>query len=144
MANRLYSVLNRPRGQFARVHPDVSIAQCVQIMTSGDIGALVVMDEYNIMGIVSERDIVRNLVHKGLNANETKVGDILCARISILDINDTVEAAMQVITDTRRRHLLVAEEGNVVDILSIGDVLFYLLEDHKRTIEHLEQYIHGG
>lgn len=144
MANRLYSVLNRPRGQFARVHPDVSVSQCVQIMKSSDIGALVVMDEYNIIGIVSERDIVRNLVHEGLNANETKVGDILCARVSILDINESVEAAMQVITETRRRHLLVAEEGDVVDVLSIGDVLFYLLEDHKRTIEHLEQYIHGG
>jgi CBS domain-containing protein len=142
MANLIHSILPQPRRPIAYIHPDVSVAQCVAMMVQDNIGALVVTDDENILGIVSERDIVRALVHKGLSPVSTTVSDVLCAAITILKSSDTVEQAMEAMTYTKRRHILVSEEGKIIAILSIGDLLFNLLEDKARVIEQLENYIH--
>jgi len=142
MANLIHSILPQPRHPIAYVNPDVSVAQCVSIMVQHNIGALVVGDDENILGILSERDLVRGLVYKGLSPNKTKASDVLHADITILQSSDTVEMAMEAITYTKRRHILVAEDGKIVAILSIGDLLFNVLEDKKRVIEQLENYIH--
>ena len=142
MANLIHSILPEPRRSIVYIHPDVSVAQCVAIMVQDNIGALVVTDDDNILGIVSERDVVRALVHKGLSPASTKVSDILHADVTVLQSSDTVERAMEAITYTKRRHLLVAEDGQIIAILSIGDLLFNLLEDKARMIEQLENYIH--
>jgi len=141
MAYLLHSILPQPRRPITYVHPDVSIAQCVTMMVEDGIGALVVTDDINLLGIVSERDIVRSL-YKGLPAETTKVSDILYADVSVLTPTDTVEKAMQTITTTKRRHILVVEEDELIAIVSIGDILFKLLEDKARGIEQLENYIH--
>ena len=124
------------------VHPDISIAQCVEMMIQDNIGALVVTDDINILGIVSERDIVRSLVHKGLSAQSTRTSDIMCADVSVMSPMDTVEKAIQVITSTRRHHILVKEDDELIAIVSVGDVLFKLLEDKAQIIEQLQNYIH--
>ena len=142
MANLIYSILPEPRRPIVYIHPDVSVAQCVAIMVHDNIGALVVTDDENILGIVSERDVVRSLVHKGLSPASTTVSDILHADIAVLSTSETVERAMEEITYTKRRYLLVAEDGQIIALLSIGDLLFHLLEDKTRVIEQLENYIH--
>ncbi len=142
MANLIHSILPHPRRPITYTHPDVSVAQCVDIMVQGNIGALVVTDDDNVLGILSERDIVRSLVNKGLSPTSTKVSEIVHADITVLQSSDTVEKAMEAITYTQRRHILVAEEGKIVAILSIGDLLFNFLEENRRVIEHLEHYIH--
>ncbi len=142
MAYLLNSIIPNPRRTIAMVHPDISVAQCVAMMVQDNIGALVVTDDTNILGILSERDIVRSLVHQGLSAETTKVSDILCAEFSMLSPVDTVENAMQVMTTTRRRHILVMENGELIAIVSIGDLLFKLLADKEQVIEQLENYIH--
>lgn len=142
MANLIHSILPQPRHPIIYTHPDVSVAQCVSIMAQHNIGALMVTDDENMLGIVSERDVVRGLVNKGLSPMTTNVSDIMCADVSVLKSSDTVEKAMEVITYTKRRHILVSEEGKLIAILSIGDLLFNLLEDKKRVIEQLENYIH--
>ncbi|AHE67473.1 CBS domain-containing protein [Legionella oakridgensis] len=142
MSQLLHSILPQPRRPIVYIHPDVSVAQCVELMIQDNIGALVVTDDENLLGMVSERDIVRSLVHKGLAPQSTKVSDILHANVSVLQITDTVEKAMEVITMTKRRHILVAEEGQLVALVSIGDLLFSLLEDKARVIEELQNYIH--
>ncbi len=142
MANLIHTILPLPRRPITFIHPDVSVAQCVDIMVRDNIGALVVTDDDNILGIISERDVVRSLVSKGLSPTSTRVSEILHADITVLKSSDTVEMAMEAITYTKRRHILVAEEGKITAILSIGDLLFNLLEENKRVIEHLENYIH--
>ena len=142
MANLIHSILPQPNRPIIYTHPDVSVAQCVEIMVQHNIGALVVTDDDNLLGILSEHDIVRSLVHKGLSPSSTKASDILCADITMLKSSDTVEKAMEAITYTKRRHILVSEEGKLIAILSIGDLLFNLLEDKARVIEQLENYIH--
>ena len=111
-------------------------------MVQENIGALVVTDDENILGIISERDLVRSLINKGISAESTLVSAVMHANVSVLKSSDTVEKAMEVITYTKRRHILVSEEGRITAILSIGDLLFNLLEENKRMIEHLENYIH--
>jgi CBS domain-containing protein len=112
------------------------------MMTKQNIGALVVLDEDKIIGIVSERDIVRASIKKGFDLYKTTALDVAYSDFAVLNLNDPVELAMEVITSTKRRHVLVSEEGELVAILSIGDLLFFLLEDKTRVIEQLENYIH--
>lgn len=142
MANLIHSILPEPRRAITYIHPDVTVAQCVDTMVQENIGALVVTDDENILGIISERDLVRSLINKGLSAESTLVSAVMHANVSVLKSSDTVEKAMEVITYTKRRHILVSEEGKITAILSIGDLLFNLLEENKRMIEHLENYIH--
>lgn len=111
-------------------------------MVENDIGALVVVDDNNqLMGIVSERDVLRSCYYKGLDIETATASDVVYTNVSILSPHDAVEKAMHTITETKRRHILIREEGELLAILSIGDLLNHLLEDRARVIEHLENYI---
>lgn len=142
MSNLIYSILPNPPREIVRVHPDISIEQCVDIMIKDNIGALVVTDDDNLLGIVSERDVIRALAQDRANVLASKASDILCAAVAVLKPSDTVETAMAIMTETKRRHVLIAEKGKLIAILSIGDVLVSILGRNARTIEQLEHYIH--
>ena len=143
MAHLIYSVLPNPRRAIVFINPQLTVAECVELMTAKDIGALVVRDNAKLSGMVTERDIVRACLRQGLDPQKTTAGDIAYANVSILNVHEPVEKAMATITRTKRRHVLVSEEDELVAILSIGDLLFHLLEDKSRVIEHLENYIHS-
>ncbi|STX51191.1 CBS domain protein [Legionella busanensis] len=143
MANLIYSILPKPRRPIAYIDPAFTVMDCVNLMVDKDIGALVVHDRNELIGLVSERDIVRTCLHQGLDPHIATAADIVYKNVSILDVNDTVEKAMEIITMTKRRHVLINEDGKLVAIISIGDVLFSLIEDKSRLIEHLEAYIHS-
>ncbi|ASQ46463.1 CBS domain-containing protein [Legionella clemsonensis] len=142
MAHPIFSALPQPRRPIIYIKPDITVDECVRIMTDKDIGALVVKDDLDIVGIVSERDIIRSCLNRDLNPHTTTAKQVAYLNVSILDLFDPVEKAMEVITQTKRRHLLIREQGELVAILSIGDLLFHLLEDKTRVIEQLENYIH--
>lgn len=142
MTQLIHSALPQSKRPIKYIGPDLLIIECVSLMTSEDIGALVVLENDVLIGILSERDIVRSCLNRGLDPNTTPAKDIVY-KPSVLNINDPIEKAMEIITETKRRHVLVEDQGNVVAILSIGDILFYLLEDKTRTIEHLENYIYS-
>ena len=142
MAQLIYAMLPRPRRPIAFIKPEDSVLHCAKRMRDENIGALVVHDGHALIGIVSERDIVRACVSKGLDASILTVADVVFPEVSLLDAEDTIEHAMKIVTRTKRRHLLIREKGELTAILSIGDLLFYLLEDKSKVIEHLENYIH--
>lgn len=141
MATLIHSALPRERRPITYIKPHISVAKCVEIMVDQDIGALVVHDGKAVQGLVSERDIVRACLYAGLNPEDAQAIDITCKEVSFLNVNDPLEKAMEVIIKTRRRHVLIVDEGALVAILSIGDVLFYLLEDRANVIEQLKNYI---
>jgi CBS domain-containing protein len=144
MASIIHNVLPIPPRPIVFISPDESVKQCIRLMADFDIGALVVLDERkNLLGMVTERDIVRSCLDQSCNPDKTKALDIVYTKVTILSPHDTVEKAMQVMTDTKRRHILIGENGKFLAILSIGDLLYHLLEDKSRVIEHLEQYIHS-
>ncbi|USQ14884.1 CBS domain-containing protein [Legionella lytica] len=145
MADLIHSVLPMPRRAITYIRPDESIRKCVDLMNALDIGALVVVDdEKKLIGIVSERDIVRSCLHKCVNMDTGKVADVVYKNVTILSSNDEVEKAMQAMTTTKRRHILIRddEQQDFIAIVSIGDLLYHILEDKSRIIEHLENYIH--
>lgn len=141
MASLIYSALPVPRRSMAIIKPDASVAESVERMLMDNIGALVVLEGDELLGIVSERDIVRHSVKPDFDINNTKVRDIVYRQVSVMNIKDPVEAAMETITRTKRRHVLVEENNRLVAVLSIGDLLYHLLDDKARVIEHLENYI---
>ncbi|MBI2785274.1 MAG: CBS domain-containing protein [Legionella longbeachae] len=144
MTDLIHSVLPTPRRKIIYIHPDESVKKCINMMTDLDVGALVVVDNKNkLVGIVSERDIVRSCLHKCINLEEAKVSEVVYKDVSVLNPHDSVEKAMEVITATKRRHLLIRDENKeFVAIISIGDLLYHVLEDKTRVIEQLENYIH--
>ena len=142
MSSTIRSVLPNPTRSLITVYPDVLIRSAIDLMAEENIGALAVFDEVNYLGILSERDIIRQVLLQTLDPNKALVSDAMCSDIMILDVKEPIETAMSVISQTRRRHILVSENSNVIAILSIGDLLFNLLEERAQTIEHLENYIH--
>lgn len=144
MANIIHSALPNPRRPIIYIEPSLNAKACVSLMTSHNIGALVVCrEDKKLIGMLTEREVVRNCVHQGLNPSQTQAQDIAYTEVSILDINDPLEMAMETMTRTKRRHLLVREHGELIAVLSIGDLLFHLLEEKARVIQHLENYIHS-
>jgi CBS domain-containing protein len=144
MADLIHNALPSPRRKIIYIHPEDSIKKCINLMIELDIGALVVVDNDNkLVGIVSERDIVRSCLHKCVDLEKSKVADVVHKEVTILSPNDLVEKAMQAMTATKRRHILICDENNeFVAILSIGDLLYHILEEKTRVIEQLENYIH--
>lgn len=144
MADLIHTVLPRPRREIIFIHPDESIRKCIDLMTELDIGALVVVDKHEkLVGMVSERDIVRSCLHKCVNMETGKASDVVYKDVTVLSPHDLVEEAMEAMTMTKRRHVLVRDDnGKFIAIISIGDLLYHLLEDKARTIEHLEKYIY--
>ena len=142
MSNLISSILPNPPRDIIYVHPDVSVEQCVEIMKAHQIGTVVVTDDDNLLGIVSERDVVHGLVRYHAAVLTQTASDMLHAAVAVLKPSDTVETAMAIMTETKRRHILVADSGKLIAIVSIGDVLLSLLGNHARVIEELEHYIH--
>jgi len=143
MTQLIFSALPNPRRPIVYIEPTLSVEDCVALMIKEDIGAVVVRSGETILGMVTERDIVRNCIAEGLDPKKSKAADIVFKDISILESNDPIEKAMNTITKTKRRHVLIREEDALIAILSIGDVMFHLLDDKLREIEHLENYIHS-
>jgi len=143
MAHLIHSVLPMPPRKIAFINPEANVKACVDTMVELDIGALVVVDNnQKLLGIVSERDIVRSCLNKNSNLNTATAQDIMFRDITILSPHDAVEKAMQAMTSTKRRHVLICENEEYLAILSIGDLLYHLLDDKARVIEQLENYIH--
>lgn len=141
MAQLLYSVLPTPRRKMESVSVDATVADCVERMTTRDIGSLLVMDGDKLVGLISERDIVRLCVSCGLDPCKVKAKDVAYLEVSILSVDDSVEKAMKIITNTKRRHVLVKENKEIIGIISIGDLMFHLLNQHKFEKEQLVNYI---
>jgi CBS domain-containing protein len=142
MAQLIHSVLPTPPRKIVYIAPEDTVKHCIDLMVKHDIGALVVVDnKKQLIGLVSERDIVRACVYEEFDLETAKAKDIAYTAVTILSPHDAIEKAMQVITDTKRRHVLIREHDQFIAILSIGDLLYHLLEDEARTIAHLEHYI---
>lgn len=143
MTQLIFSALPRPRRPITYIPPDLKVKDCIQLMSDKDIGALVIKEDDRVTGMISERDIVRGCLQLSKKLDDIVAKDIAFTEISILNSNDPIEKAMQTITQTKRRHILIEENNNLIAILSIGDLLVHLLEDKSRTIQHLENYIHN-
>jgi CBS domain-containing protein len=130
-------------GQIFSVAPTDSVLRAIEIMATRHVGALLVMGQDRLLGIISERDYARKVILKNRSSHDTPVGDIMTANPVTVSSDVTVHHCMEVMTEGRFRHLPVVDKGRVVGILSIGDLVKAVIEDQSQKIEQLERYIAG-
>jgi CBS domain-containing protein len=123
------------------VQPDASVYEAIELMAEKGIGALMVLEQGEPVGIVSERDYARKVILKGRSSRETQVSDIMSAPLIYADVDQSVEDCMGVMTEHRIRHLPVLEQGRFVGVVSIGDLVKAIIDEQKFVIKQLETYI---
>jgi len=120
-----------------------SVLRAIEIMATRHVGALLVMNEGTLLGIISERDYARKVILKNRSSHDTPVSDIMSSPAVSVTPDDTVHHCMQLMTEGRFRHLPVVKAGRVVGMLSIGDLVKAVIEEQSQHIEQLERYIAG-
>jgi CBS domain-containing protein len=134
-------ILNRKGHDVWSVRPDASVYTAIEVMAHRGVGALVVLDDAQLVGIISERDYARKVILKGKASKETRVADVMTERVITVPETISVDEAMSLMTDRRIRHLPVVEDNQVVGVVSMGDLVKCKLKDQEYLIEQLENYI---
>ena len=126
------------------IAPDTIVFDAIQMMSEKNVGALPVTRGHEVVGMFSERDYTRKIVLKGRSSKETSVGDVMSAPPMTVTPGDSIDRCMRLMTQNRVRHLPVVDNGRLVGIVSIGDLVNWIISAQGAAIEQLEQYIHGG
>jgi CBS domain-containing protein len=125
------------------VPSDATVYTAMQMMADKDVGALLIMDGSQLVGVVSERDYARKVILQGRSSKDTLVRDIATETLITISPDCSVDEAMRLITTNRIRHLPVVAEGTVKGMISIGDLVQWISFAQDQTIEQLEHYIEG-
>ncbi|MBA1202222.1 CBS domain-containing protein [Pseudomonas capeferrum] len=134
------------KSQHHSVHtigPDDTVLDAVKQLAENNIGALPVVDGNDVVGIVSERDYARKLVLRGRSSAATPVREIMSSPVVTVDKKDSLDFCMNLMTDRHLRHLPVVEDGQLIGLLSIGDLVKETIAEQASLIRQLEQYIRG-
>lgn len=126
------------------ISPAATVLEAITLMAEKGIGALVVTDADKVVGIVSERDYARKIILMERSSYDTPVSDIMTHEVMYVDPRKTNQDCMALMTENRMRHLPVLEEGRLLGLISIGDLVKDIISEQQYIIEQLEQYIRGG
>ena len=119
----------------------ISVLEALQLMLEANISALLVIENGKLEGIFTERDYARKIILQGRSSKETRISEAMTSNLITVSPTDTIDFCMQVMTNQHIRHLPVMENNLVVGMISIGDLVRFVIDDQKRTIEQLEKYI---
>ncbi|OGA33932.1 MAG: inosine-5-monophosphate dehydrogenase [Betaproteobacteria bacterium RIFCSPLOWO2_12_FULL_64_23] len=131
----------KPAGVIS-IRPDVPVLDALKLLADKDVGAVLVMDGPRLVGILSERDYARKIALKGKSSADTPVSEIMSREVVCVTPTRTNEECMALMTDKRTRHLPVIDNGRVVGVLSIGDLVKDAISEQQFIIAQLEHYIH--
>jgi len=135
------AVLGRKGGKVASVPPSTPVAEALQIMADKNIGSVVVMENDQYLGIMTERDYSRKVILKGKNSNDTTVSEIMSNDLPSVRPSDTIDHCMQLMTSQNIRYMPVFDGGKLAGIISMSDVVKETILAQKDTIDHLQSYI---
>jgi CBS domain-containing protein len=141
MLDTIGSILGKKRREIWFVTPQASVYEAIALMAEKSIGAVLVIADQRLVGIVSERDYARKVILKGRSSKETMVQEIMTRDLIIVSPENTVDECMRIMTDRRIRHLPVLDRGKLVGIVSIGDLVNAVIADQAQTIDQLHTYI---
>jgi CBS domain-containing protein len=136
-------ILNYKGTSVWSISPEATVFDAIQMMSDKNVGALLVTDGEKLVGIISERDYTRKVVLKGKSSRRTAVREILSDRVIHVGPTNTVEECLRLMTDHRIRHLPVLEEGRVIGVVSIGDLVNWIISAQTTRISQLQTYISG-
>jgi len=136
-------LLDKKGRHIISVNPEDSVLDAIRLMADKGIGSLVVMQDQELLGIMSERDYARKVIIKGRSSESTAVSEIMTVNVFTTSSSETVNDCMAMMTDKKIRHLPVVEDNVVIGMISIGDLVGAIITDQQEEIEQLEHYISG-
>jgi len=141
---KVRNILESKDGGVFSVPPTITVYQAIELMCDKNIGGLLIVEnDGSLAGIFTERDYARKLILKGKSSKDTLIQDLMTTKLITVTPENTVEDCMRLMTDRHIRHLPVLDNGVLIGIVSIGDVVRCVIDEQKGIIEHLEHYITG-
>jgi len=142
--DKIDSVLKLKGSQIWSVAPTATVYDAIEKMSAKGIGALLVLADGSLAGIISERDYARKVILRDRSSKQTQVQEIMTTPVVTVTPQHSVEECMRMMTENRVRHLPVVDRDKVVGIISIGDLVNWIISAHEETIGHLQSYIAGN
>jgi CBS domain-containing protein len=139
----VHQILSQKEGRLITIMPESLVYEALEIMNNYNISAIMIVEDDNLKGIFTERDYARKVVLKGRSSKEVKILDVMTPNPKTITPSDSLDHCMKLMTDMHIRHLPVQTEGKLTGMISIGDVVKYIIEDQKQTIKNLESYINS-
>ena len=137
------TILHHKGASVWTIPPQATVFEAIQLMAQKNIGALPVVEGDKLIGIFTERDYTRKVALEGKTSHNTKVREILTATVTTVSPLDTVEDAMRLMSEKRIRHLPVVEEGRMIGVVSIGDMVNWIISAQSATIDQMAAYLSG-
>ncbi|MBV9010297.1 MAG: CBS domain-containing protein [Verrucomicrobia bacterium] len=144
VSGTISAILGQKGNTVYSIPTDATVFDAIQMMADKNVGALLVTRGDELAGIISERDYTRKVFLRGRRSRETPVEEIMSSNLTIASPDEPVENCLRMMTERHIRHLPVVENGNLIGVISIGDLVKHVISVQSATIEHLESYISGG
>jgi CBS domain-containing protein len=136
-------ILKRKGHEVFSITPESSVYRAIEMMADRHVGALLVIADARLVGIISERDYARKVILKGRSSKDTRVRDIMTSPVIFVEPQDSVDECMRIMTENRVRHLPVVEDEKVIGVASIGDLVNWIMSAQEHTIQQLQNYVTG-
>jgi len=138
------ALLHHKSSELWSVAPEATVFEAIKLMADKNIGALLVMSAGKLVGMFTERDYTRKIALQGKTSKDTRVREVVSREVISVGVNHSVEECMKLMTEHRVRHLPVVEADKVIGLVSIGDLVNWIISTQSAHIDQMEQYISGG
>ena len=144
VSGTIEAILAQKGNEIFSVSPEAMVFEAVELMANKNVGALLVIQDGKLIGLISERDYTRKVMLRGKKSRETQVREIMSSDLTVVSPREPVENCLRMMTDKRVRHLPVLDGETIRGIISIGDLVKWVIATQSAAIQHLEMYISGG